>query len=373
MRFRSRSAKIEPLQKAARTPEKDNNINMKAIDFLKRFAETPLAPLYVVFGDEVYLRREAIEAIIKSALGDDADELAITRFAGEKAKLADVVDEVRTLPFLSERRVVLVEDADAFVTSFRKPLEAYAEKPYGGGVLVLSVKSWPATTKLYKLIEQTGLSIDCKPLPPGDLAGLIVRIAKTKFKTEFHADAARLLVELVGDEIGLLASEVEKLSTFVGKERVVRAVDVAKLVEAGRVQEIWKAIDSATLGNVDVALSAIDGLLNSGEEPLRLMGAISSSLRKIYHAGKLRLRGLPPNEACKAAGIMYSGGIEKTLRQHARMGRERVDRIPELLLRADRDLKGGSQLPPRIILERLMLEIARPRTDLPAEHAVDRG
>ncbi len=66
--------------------------------------------------------------------------------------------------------------------------------------------------------------------------------------------------------------------------------------------------------------------------------------------------------ACQAAGI-YSNAIDRTAKQHNHLGPSRVDAIPGLLLAADLDLKGNSMLPPRVILENLMLELARPRRD----------
>jgi DNA polymerase-3 subunit delta len=55
--------------------------------------------------------------------------------------------------------------------------------------------------------------------------------------------------------------------------------------------------------------------------------------------------------------------VEKTGKQHAHLGPRRVDRLPERLLRADLDLKGGSALDPRVVLELLMVELALPRAD----------
>ena len=61
---------------------------------------------------------------------------------------ADVLDELRTVPFLSGRRVVVVRNADTFVSGNRGLLECYFESPCRTGVLVLVVESWPANTRL---------------------------------------------------------------------------------------------------------------------------------------------------------------------------------------------------------------------------------
>ncbi len=335
---------------------------MHAFEFLRSPGKVGAKPLYAVSGDDAYLRDESLKAIARQALGAEADDLSVSRFPGETASLPDVLDELRTLPFLARCRVVIVDGADPFVTSHRKELEVYAEKPSSSGVLVLSVKSWPGNTKLAKLVEKVGLSIDCKAPDERELPGWLVQLAKSQSKAKLEDDAARLLVELVGPEVGLLASEVEKLAVYVGETAVIRREDVARMVGAGRVETIWRTVDAATTGQAGEALVDLDHLLGSGDHPIKIIAGMTFSLQKVHHAGQLRRARIELKDACQRAGI-YPGAAEKTGRQHSHLGPSRVDRLPGLLLQADLDLKGDSTLPPRVILERLLVQLARPRQD----------
>lgn len=337
---------------------------MHAIDLLKDPAKVPVVPIYAVFGDDSFLRREALQeirhAVLKGA-GED-DELALARFPGDAATLADVMDELRTLPFFSKMRVVVVEGADPFVTAHRKELEAYVEHPSTSGVLILVVKVWPSNTKLAKLVERVGLSVECKGPNERLLSSWLVHLSKSRFKTELDPGAADLLRELVGPEVGLLVAEVEKLSVYVGSKGKIHRDDVARMVGAGRIETVWKVLDAATTGRGDLALEHLDGLITAGEHPVGLLSAMSTSLLKVYQAGRLRRRRIELREACQAAGIPPFA-VETTRQQHAHLGPSRVDRLPAMLLRADLDLKGGSTLPPRTVLERLLVELAGPRAD----------
>src|SRR5512135_486331 len=336
---------------------------MLAIEFLQDPAKPPAEPVYAVFGDDDFLRREALGAIGRVVSHADADDgLAISRFAGDQATLADVLDEVRTVPFLAHRRVAIVEGADPFVMAHRKELEAYVERPSSSGVLVLSVKTWPASTRLAKLVDKAGLAIECKGPHERELAPWLVHVARSRCRARLDAAAARLLIELVGPEAGLLVSEVEKLSVYVGDRATIRREDVARMVGAGRIETIWKTLDAATTGRGDLALDHLDGLLASGEHPVGLLAAMSVSLLKVHHAGRLRRARRDLKDACREAGIPYPA-IEKTQQQHAHLGPHRVDQLPEMLLRADLDLKGASTLSPRAVLETLLVRLARPRHD----------
>jgi DNA polymerase-3 subunit delta len=176
-------------------------------------------------------------------------------------------------------------------------------------------------------------------------------------------DAASLLVELVGAEVGLLAAEVEKLATYVDEKKAIRREDVSRMVGAGRVETIWQALEAATSGRGAEALADLDRLITSGEHPVGLLAAMSTSLLKLHHAGELRRAGLDIQAACRDAGLTFYGSVDRTQKQHRHLGPTRVGKLPQMLLQADLDLKGSSTLPPRVILERLLLELARPRKD----------
>lgn len=333
---------------------------MHAFELLKDPSKAASASFCVVHGDDLYLRRESINALCRGLLGGEADDLAVTRFWGEKATLADVLDELRTLPFLVRRRVVIVDDADPFVTAHRKELEGLADAPPTAGALILVVKTWPGNTRLAKAIAKVGLAVECKTPDERELPQWLVQLARTRSSVKLHPAAAQLLVELVGPEIGLLASEIEKLAVSVGEKREIGREDVAKLVGAGRVESIWRTLDAATTGQAAEALADLDRLMASGEHPVGLLAAMASSLRKLHHAGQLRRARRDLEAACRESGAYPAARVRD---QHAHLGPARVDRLPAMLLRADLDLKGSTSLPPEVVLEQFVVRLARKRED----------
>ena len=338
---------------------------MHALDLLQDPGRQPVVPVYAIFGGDHYLVRESIAAVTRTVFPEADAEPAVTRFAGPQAILAGVLDELFTLPFFSRRRLVLVEEADTFVTRYRKELEGYVEAPSSSGFLILQVKQWTATTRLAKQVEKVGLAIDCSVLPEKQaprVLSWLTEYARSRCDAQIEPAAAHLLLELVGLEIGILASEVEKLAVYAGESKRIERGDVARMVGAGRVETVWKALDAVTTGHARMALELLDHLLAAGESPVLLLAGMSASLLKVHHAGRLRAARLPLDEACRTAGIPPFA-IEKTGRQHAHLGPRRVDRLPATLLRADLDLKGGSSAEPRVVLERLLVGLSRPRTD----------
>lgn len=336
---------------------------MRGLDWLKAGEGQGGRPIYVVYGDDPFLRRESVRRAVREELpGEDAD-VGVARYEGASAKLADVIDELRTLPFFSKRRVVLVDDADTFVTAHRKELETYVDAPSRSGSLILVVKSWPSATRLAKSAATVGLAIECKEPGEAELLKWLPTYA-TGQGAKLGLDAAKLLLELVGPELGLLTAEIDKLAIATAHVGEIRREDVARFVEAGRIEEIWDVVNAAAEGRGVEAVKLLDDLIAKGEHPVGLLARMASPLMRLHHAGRFRAARLGLAEACEAAGIRTQPFfLQQVTRQHAHLGPRRVDRIPSELMQADLDVKGGSQLHPRVVLEMLLIRLSSPRRD----------
>lgn len=336
-----------------------------ALELLKKPEILTIKPVYVVMGEDAFLRAESIAAIERLTFAEDPDKMGLTKKSGDSAFLADVMDELATQSFFSPKRMIALDPADAFITKHRADLEKYAQKPCSGSVLVLTAKLFPVSTKLYKIVESGGLIIDARPPNVSEMVSWVMGRAPLH-ETKIDRDAALLMTELVGPEAGLLDQELEKLAiaTHDGKKSVIKRDDVARYVHAGQADTVWVMIERATTGNSAQALADLDALISSGENPVGLLAAVSVTLRKLYHAGVLRQRRMDAHEAFREAGFPgFQKVIDAGIAQHRHLGPKRVNDLPGILIQADLDLKGWSDLTPRTIMERLIIKLAQARKD----------
>jgi DNA polymerase-3 subunit delta len=327
---------------------------MDALAFLDKPA-TALKPLYVVHGDEAFLRRLTIEAIRTRTVGDD--DSAVSVFPGDKAEFAAVFDELMSAPFFAPKRVVVVADADPFVTRYRSLLEkkVAGELP-STGLLILDVRTWPSNTRLAKLVDDV---IVCKA-PTKALPGWVVKRTRDRHGKEIPAAAAELLVELVGPEMGLLDQEIEKLAIYVGDRQRIEAADVDKLVGSSRAEDVWKILDLVGQGKPAESLRILQRSLEKGEEPMRLIGLLASQLRKLAQAARRSTTlKMPLSQAIAQAGIppFALRGAEQQLRH---LTRARALHLYDMLLELNLDIRGNSPLPIETLLERFLLRLAAP-------------
>jgi DNA polymerase III subunit delta len=327
---------------------------MDALAYLER---PRLQRLFVVHGDEDFLRRLVLQAIRQVVL-DPADEgLSFSAHAGETATFADVIDDLHTFPFFGERRLVVVDNADPFVTLHRASLEKTVGNLPAAGVLVLDVKSWPSNTRLAKMVDAAA-AIACKAPSARAMPNWCVKWAASQHQKQLTLPAAGSLVDLIGPELGLLDQELLKLAIYVGDRKRIEAEDVDKLVGRGRSENTWKIFDAIGAGQAKEALVILDRLLDQGEDFMRLLGAFSKHLRQLAQAYRLTLLGRPLALALEEVGVPPFG-IRQREQLLKHLGRRRAERIFDWLLEVDQGAKGSSQLPPRTLLERLVIRLAR--------------
>lgn len=326
---------------------------MHAVEFLKQIPDA-IPPITVLSGSQRYLKTSVLTALKKAVIQDD--DTSLTTFLGKDTDLQTVTDELRTLSMWGDRRLIIVDDADEFVTKYRGPLEKYFEKPAKKSVLVLNVKTWTKSTRLAKQLTATGLDVECSDLKGPALLKWLQDTARDSYHQNLTRDAAVLLVELVGDELGMLETELSKLATYVGAGAKIEFDDVQKLVGGWRTETTWAMTDAVRDNDLAFALAALEKLLTAGEAGLKLLGGIAYVYKKYSQATDLS-RNSTLDQALRQAGV-FPQAVGPSQAYLRRIGRHRAEKILDLLLATDAGIKGANPLPERIQLEKLLVELS---------------
>jgi DNA polymerase-3 subunit delta len=332
---------------------------MDALTFLERPPKAKPQPVYAVAGDEDFLKRQVLISLKDLVLGGSDESFGLSTYPGDKTEFATVRDELDTVPFLGGRRLIVVEAADPFVTRYRSNLEKYVGQPSATGVLALEVKTWPANTKLAKLVPDAA-TLTCKAPPVYRLPQWCVQWAASRHDKQLAMPAAQLLVDLVGGEMGQLDQELAKLAVYVGAAKKIDVADVDVLVGRGHSASAFKIFDAIGASKPAEALAILDSLFDQGEEPIRILAAFSMQLRRLAQAARLTEQGVASSAALAQAGVPPFA-LRDSEQQLRHIGTRRAGKLYDWLLEADLGMKGSSQLPPRTLLERLIVRLARPR------------
>jgi len=298
--------------------------------------------VYVIFGQEEHLKAEALGKLRQQLIGQDDPSLAESRYDGSSAELAAVLDDLRTLPFLTQRRVVIVEDADKFVSQHRRALERYVENPSDTGVLVLVCRSWPGNTRLARLVKKTGEAIEAQPLKGQGLVRWVINRAAEEGKI-MRQQTAAMLVETIGGDLGRLASEVEKLSIFCAGRKEITPQDVETLCGITAEQSIFRMNDLLAEGKLSQALTVLNRLLQQDRSAqYTVIGAITWALRRLLLARSMLDAGYSSSQVLASAGVRdYRDLADRFMRQVRSTSTQKLRDMLDQLVEADLGAKTG--------------------------------
>lgn len=354
---------------------------LHALDYLAAPDRHPAAAVCVAFGDDPFLKRQVLRRLKQSVSAGD-DSPATTYDCQERLpQWRDVIDELSTHSLFGGGgpRLVILEHADTFVSAERSRLEDYVARPRPSGILLVDVEDWPANTRLFKAVDQSGLQIECKPpqrqagkskvVDEKAIATWIMDWGKSRHSLSMTREAADLLLELAGPTFGILDMDLAKLALFVSAGQKVSPEMVQETVGGWRAKSTWDLVDAAAAGDAGEALIQLDRLLQSGEHPLALLGSISWSLRRyaaatrIFQQAERRGKRIELRDALQQAGFRDwpVGTIKKAEDRLKQLGRVRAGKLYRWLLETDLALKGSHshEARARLALELLFLKLAR--------------
>ncbi len=300
---------------------------------------TKIYPIYVIEGQDVYLRTQALRQVREELLGKD-EGLGEIRYEGKTADIATVLDELRTPAFLAEWKVVVIEDADKFVSDNRELLEDYFNAPSASGVLVLVCDTWRKNTRLAKQADKIGKVISAQPIDRKSLITWVIGQAKA-FGKEISFTTAGSLIALVGSETGRLAGELEKLALFAGQRNQITAADIEQLCGPTAEESVFQITDLIADGKTHEALEVLHRVLATDRSAeYTMVGAISYSLRKLLKARAMIDGGMPVPQVCSAVK-MYGNWAERFMAQVKRFRTSQLQDLIHQLVRIDYNNKSG--------------------------------
>jgi DNA polymerase-3 subunit delta len=317
-----------------------------------------LKPVYLLTGSDRPKIARALRRL-RARIGEDAVE----QLSAREASGADVVAAANALGlFAGGGRLVIVDEVERWKAPDAKEVATYLASPSPETVLALVAGELKADSALAKACAKAGdvLTYDVpKKKLPEWVGEQFTRLGATADR-----DACRALVELVGDNLDELTTEIEKLATWAGGTTPIGVGEVEKL-SAGRAETSIFALSDAW-GRRDVAavLAAAESRLErsdrprSGELP-RIASLLVNHIGRVRACQALATEGVPSKEAASRLKL-HPFVAEKAYAQARNFTATELDGAVVRLAALDHALKGGSRLPSDLELERALVEITQP-------------
>ena len=323
--------------------------------------------LYLFHGEEHFLRDHYLSMLKKKVLDGPAEEFNFHRFTPENMSLEELSDAVDAIPMMAERTLVLVDDYDLSRMSENSRdtlVRILSDIPeYCTVVFVFGTVPFKYDGRQKKLKEtlELGLEVEFTRQSQRDLNNWIRRHFATHDKI-ISDSLCEYLTFVTGGTMAALGSEIDKLAAFVSDREITRS-DIDTVVEPVLDAEIFNITDAISEGNYELALQKLRTLLQMQQDPILLLGAIGSQLRRMLYARACMQNGKDVatlGEMLKAATgkVPHSYVLQKTMAAARRVSDRFCERAVVLCLEADVQLKGFSG-DDRRTMELLLVKLAQ--------------
>jgi DNA polymerase-3 subunit delta len=320
-------------------------------------SERELKPVYLLTGTDRPKIALALQRL-RGRIGEEATEqLHASEASGE-----DAVASCNALGlFGGEARLVVVDGVEAWKSADTKEVESYLASPAPDTVLALVGDGVKRDSALAKAVGKAGdvllYDVPKKQLPEW------VGEQFARLGASVDRDACRALVEAVGDDVGDLASEIQKLATWANGEQISRA-DVERLAVGRAETPIFAVTDAWGSRDVAATLRAAESLLDRSHRPrsgelIRLIASLVGHVGRVRKASRLADEGVRTSEIASRLKV-HPFVAEKSTMQARHFSPEELAQATVRLAELDAGAKGGSRLPPELQLERTLVEITEP-------------
>ncbi len=333
---------------------------MNHLEFAKRLEDGSLPSVLFFEGTEERLKQEALSALRRKLLPEGLEDLNETRFTAPETQ--ELIAAAETLPFMADRRLILVRDHPAVVGRGEADdaLIAYLPKVPPTSVLLFYCVQPVKQKKIRSAVSALGGLVQFSPLTPRELADRVVSAFRDLGKT-CDSRTADLLVFTCGTDLNQLMNEAAKIAAYHPDQPAVTPEDVQAMATPSSESTVFALVDDVMAGRDSEAFRRLSALLLGGERRTAVLSMLLRQFRLLQHVKILQYEKRSGPEMEKAMGVS-----SYRLREYTRLANQytgtQVKNAVALCLRTDLAVKSG-ELREDAALDYVMLELLRYRRE----------
>lgn len=319
------------------------------------------APFYLLFGEETFLLRTAVEEVTRLALPRGATDFNYDVFYGKDADPNRIVSACETLVMFGGRRLVVVKEIQRMNAAGLEALSKYLGNPSPVTTLLCvgqtQDKALSKQTGFYRKAKKAGVVQEFVALREWEVSTFLRKQAKQRGLVLAEV-AEQALIQAVGSDLASLDGALEKVDLYLGPGEKVREVheDALRAVVAmTRSLEVFEFTDALAGRELARSLQLLEEMLEQGQNGIGINRMVSRQMRQIWQVKAAQARGLGKNDIVRVVGI--SPYFVDRLQGYARRFSERQLQLAlHKTLETDRRLK-SSRLKERVLLEEMVVAI----------------
>ena len=244
---------------------------------------------YIFYGEESYLREYYLGELRKTLVPAGFEDFNYHRLEGKDLTVQTLSEMAEAMPMLAERTLIVVTDFDIFKLNEeqREKMIAFLEDipPYCCVAFVYDTLAYKPNKTLKKLCKAVGDHVEAVEFRAAENSDLITWINR-RFKAlgkEIDRQTAEYLIFTCGGLMTGLVPEITKIGTY-AKGKAITQKDIDAVADPVLSAEVFKLSDAVLQGDYDRAAGILGDLLKMQTEPIMILAALGSQLRRIYTA-----------------------------------------------------------------------------------------
>lgn len=259
-----------------------------------------LKQVYLLYGEEDYLRRQYRDKLKKALAGDD-DSMNYHYFEGKGVNVGEVIDLSETMPFLAERRVIIIENSGLF-KSGGEQLAQYLREPPETTFFVLVERETDKRSKLFKAVSAKGRAVEFKAQDEGILKRWMIDILKRENKKILERDL-EFFLEKTGINMENISKELEKLVCYCMEREVITRADIEAVCTRQVNNQIFDMINAIADKRQKEAMELYYDLLTLKEPPMRILFLLARQFNLLLQVKELKKKGYPTKTIGENVGL----------------------------------------------------------------------
>lgn len=256
--------------------------------------------IYLLYGEEGYLKRQYKERFTKAML-PEGDTMNYAYYEGKNVDVREVIDLAETLPFFSERRLIVFENTGFFKSA--------------GAELADYVKEMPPTTyfffienevdkrsKLYKAVKAKGHIVELGAQDEATLKRWVAGLVKKEGK-QISESCIMYLLGKIGTDMENIQRELEKLFCYTLERDSIEKEDIDAVCVTQITNHIFDMVNAVAEKKQKKALDLYYELLALKEPPMRILFLLTRQYRILFHVKDLLQKGYGRKEIASKAGL----------------------------------------------------------------------
>lgn len=245
-------------------------------------------PVYLLYGAEAYLKNSYKNQLVSAIAGDDT--MNFNRFEGRNPDVNEIISLAETMPFFSEKRLILVEDSGFFKGS-ADGLADYLPQMPDTSCLIFAESEVDKRSRLFKQVKEAGYAVEMARQDFGQLskwAGtLLLREGK-----KITGHTMELFLDRTGDDMEHIRMELEKLVSFTLGREVITDGDVEAVCSVHVTNKIFDMVTALVNRQTKKAMDLYEDLLTLKEPPMRILFLIARQFNQILQVKELVAKGM---------------------------------------------------------------------------------